>query len=160
MKLWNLYQRHFLRCDFIASIAAIIIAAAIMEYGFHVSPLAMLMSGIRQSLYTVIASLAGSLLGFTIAAISIAIAFIQSPRLEIVRKSRHYPTIYRTYLAAIKYLAFTTAAAIICLLIERDATPKIWLTYTCLWGVLVSALALFRSVWILEKIIAIITKSS
>ena len=158
MKLWNFYQRHFLRCDFVVSTVAILVAAAIMEYGFEASPLATLMGGIRQSLYTVIASLAGSLLGFTIAAISIAIAFMQSPRLEMVRKSRHYPTVYRTYLAAIKYLAFTTAVAIICLLVERDTAPKIWLTYTCLWGAVLSALALFRSVWILEKIIAVITK--
>jgi hypothetical protein len=65
---------------------------------------------------------------------------------------------YRTYLTAIKYLAFTTAVALICLLADRDETPKIWLTYACMWGVLVSALALFRSVWILEKIIAVVTK--
>ena len=158
MRIYNCYQRNFLKGDFITSIVAVLLAAIVMECILDSSPLMSLINGIRQSFYSVIASVAGSLLGFTIAAISIAIAFMQSPRLDLVKKSQHYPMIYKTYLAAIKYLAFTTAVAIICLLVERGTAPKIWLTYACFWGVVVSALALLRSVWILEKIIGIITK--
>jgi len=158
MRIYNCYQRNFLKGDFIASIVAVLVAAIVMECILDSSPLMSLINGIRQSFYSVIASVAGSLLGFTIAAISIAIVFIQSPRLDLVRKSQHYPTIYKTYLVAIKYLAFTTAIAIICLLVERSTSPKIWLTYICLWGVVASVLALLRSIWILEKIIGVITK--
>ena len=107
MRICGYYRRHFIGCEFIAIALAMFISAMVLELRFESSSILSLIGGVREPFYTVVASVAGSLLGFAIAAVSIMIAFMQSPRLDIIRKSKHYPVIYSTFLMAIKYLAFT-----------------------------------------------------
>ncbi|MFZ7133118.1 MAG: hypothetical protein ACOWWR_12230 [Eubacteriales bacterium] len=160
MNLLNSYKRHFLTYEFLFPVLFVLAFALITEFGIHSNLIDPWLNSIRKDLYVTIASIAGALLGFAITAISIAIAFMNQERFEIIRKSKHHHTLYQVFFAAIKYLAITTVASIIGLIIDRDNNPQHWITYISIAGVLLSVVALVRCVWVLENIVYIITIKS
>ena len=117
-----------------------------------------LLEGNRAALYGTTASILGSLLGFVITATSIVLGFSTSDRLAIVRESAEYPTLWKTFSATIRALAFGTIIALSCLLFDRDSAPTHWLTILLVFAVLLSLLRISRAIWVLEHIIELVTK--
>ena len=154
------WGRHFLIAEFALAI--------LLTIGFGVWYCALdgwtatsaLLQGNRAVLFGTIASILGSLLGFVITATSIVLGFSASDRLAVVRESAQYPTIWKTFSATIRALAFATIVALVCLLFDRDNAPKTWLAIPLGFAMLLALLRISRSIWVLEQIIGLVTRPS
>jgi len=114
--------------------------------------------GNRVTLYGTMAALFGSLLGFSITAVSIVLGFAASEKLEIVRKSKHYMDLWQVFKSAIKALAFATIFALLGLIFDKDINPVNFILYINLFTAILSVFRVARCIWVLENIIAIVTK--
>ena len=111
--------------------------------------------GVRETLYSTLAGLSGSLLGFVIAALAITVAAFRSDRLGLVRK--HVQTLVATFSAATLYLGVATLVSIAALLFDRDADPIPLFFYSVVLVLALSAVALARCVWILHNVVSIVS---
>jgi uncharacterized membrane protein len=118
------------------------------------------MRGNRAAIYGTLASILGSLLGFAITAISIILGFIPQERMAVLRESAHYNDLWQTFMAAIRALALATVATLLGLVLDRDTSPIAWLDHLCVFSILLSLFRVFRCVWILEKVIRLMTLPS
>ena len=115
-------------------------------------------TGNRVPLYGALVALFGSLLGFSITAVSIVLGYANSEKLEIVRNSDHYQDLWNTFKSAIKVLAFATITSLIGLILDRDTLPNNLILYINIFAAFLSFLRIGRCIWVLENIIAIVTK--
>ena len=120
--------------------------------------IASVFAGNREVLYGALVALFGSLLGFSITAVSIVLGYANSDKLEIVRKSAHYADLWNTFRSAIKVLAFATITSLIGLILDRDTLPNNLILYLNIFSSILSFLRVGRCIWVLENIIAIVTK--
>ena len=159
-RLVDWWRVHFLGAE-LGMALALGVAFAVWDLGFggaHASDA--LLRGNRAAVYGSLASLWGSLLGFTIAAVSIALGLAASDRLAVVRESAHYATLWRIFSAAMRALALATIAALAGLIADRDAAPVHWLLCLCVAAALLAALRVARTIWVFERIIALVTRPS
>jgi carbon starvation protein CstA len=67
--------------------------------------------------------------------------------------------LWKTFSATIRALALGTIVALLCLLFDRDSKPvQWWLVVPLVFSVLISLLRVARTIWVLEHIIALLTK--
>lgn len=158
MRTKNWYNRNFIKIEFVIAVALSILCAAWIENIVGYEVLNSWLSETRKELYSTVASISGALLGFIITSVSIVIVFIQSEKLELLRQSKNYPTLYKVFIVAIKYLGFTTAVNLIGLVIDKDSNPQVWIMYLSILGVVLSVFALARCLWVLESLISLITQ--
>lgn len=152
------WRRRFLLVEGIIALV-VAIGFAVWYWAFDgATPTNALLGGNRAALYGTTASISGSLLGFVITATSIVLGFSTSDRLAVVRKSRQYPMLWRTFSATIRALAAATVVALLCLLLDRDGASVPWLTVLLVFSVVLSMLRLARTIWALEHIIVLVTK--
>lgn len=112
----------------------------------------------RAAIYALVASVAGSLLGFVLTGVAILLALADTSKLGILTTSPHYKTIYTTYMTTVRAFGLTTFIGFLCLLLENGPTPRSWAVYLTLWASILCVFRLGRCIWILEKIIGIATK--
>src|SRR5260370_14042271 len=77
----------------------------------------------RGGLYTTLLTVEATLLGFVVAVLAIVLGYAQASRFEIVRKSRHWTTLFESYTRAVRWSAYATALFLIGLLGDRDSSP-------------------------------------
>lgn len=114
----------------------------------------------RGTLYSTLAALFGSMLGFVITAVSIILGYANNEKLEIVRESKYYPTIWSVFKSTIKILAIATLLALVGLVVDKDVQPLDFILYLNIYFVVISFFRIGRCIWVLENIIAIVTKKS
>ena len=103
-------------------------------------------------------ALFGSLLGFSITAVSIVLGYANSEKLEIVRMSNHYMDLWNTFKSAIAVLAFATTTTLIGLIFDRNGAPINNILYINVFASILSFFRIARCIWVLNYIIAIVTK--
>ena len=147
------YEAHFLGYDLVLALlfSALVVSAVELLWGR--SQVIQTLNGTRQDIYGALASIAGSLLGFSITTVSIVMGFIQIPQLQILRESRHHQTLYAVFFSTTKYLSLAVALPLIALLMDRDNAPLIWVCYAVLAITAVATMRLYRSMWALERVI-------
>lgn len=118
---------------------------------------------VRGPLYATVAAVAGALLGFVIATVSILVALVssESPRMEFVRKSDAYPQIWRVFTSAIRWLAAATAVSLVALLLDHEdpVLSEQWIDAIRAALLLVSLAATMRlgsSMWVLERLVTLV----
>jgi multisubunit Na+/H+ antiporter MnhF subunit len=116
--------------------------------------------GNRADLYGVLASIFGALLGFVITTLSIVLGFSTSDRLVIVRDSKHYATLWKVFTASIRALGLATAVAVASLVIDRENHPVSFALVICAFTTLLATARIARSVWILERVVGLVTAPS
>lgn len=114
----------------------------------------------RGTLYGTLTALFGSLLGFAITAVSIILGYAANEKLEVVRNSNHYHVLWDTFNSAIKVLAVATVLALIGLVVDKDSSPKNVILYINFFLTILSFFRIARCIWILEYIIAIVSKKT
>ncbi|HEV8264491.1 MAG TPA: hypothetical protein VGQ06_06040 [Gemmatimonadales bacterium] len=114
--------------------------------------------GQRSAIYGTLASIFGSLLGFAITAVAIVLGFVPLERMSVVRESVYYDDLWRVFTSAIRVLALATVTTLVGLVLDRDASPALPLVYVCVYATILSLLRLLRCVWILEKVIHLVTR--
>src|SRR5207249_4537811 len=115
------YRRHFLLYDLLASLAA----AAVVAFYFQSSGWRLLGPidlGGRRALYTSIATITASLLGFVLVAVPIVFALPGTRNIELLKKSKQYRTIFRTFMSSLTYFALTTIYVTVLLVIDTSAS--------------------------------------
>jgi hypothetical protein len=151
------WRAHFLQAEFaLAALIGAIFALWTARYG-GAGLVDAALRGNRGALYGTLASMFGSLLGFTIAAISIVLGYATSDRLAIVRESRQYPTLWRVFIAAMRALGAATVVALAGLVLDRDAAPLYAVLDLCVWTATLAALRLARCLWVFEQVIGLVT---
>jgi len=158
-RLIGFWKIHFLGCEFfLATSVSIISFMYLWKWDGVLKILSFI--GNNRGLYASSAvSLFGALLGFSITATSIILGFSASERLAVLKESKHYPQIWRTLISTVKAFLFVTIVSIWLLVCEYSIPFVLSLQYSVfLLGILLSAFRLFRTIWILEMIIKIVTK--
>jgi hypothetical protein len=159
-RLKDLYGLHFLRIEL--GLAALATGAFIYwsENCGGAASIAALIGGRRESLYGAFASLAGSLLGFVLATVSIVIGLVSSPRLRVVRESPHYGTLWKVFTSATRFFALATCILLGALIFDEEPamgkSVHLWWLYACTFLVVASSLRLGRCIWVLEQVVSII----
>lgn len=160
MKITKFWEANFIKLEFVL---AIILSATFIAWSEYINRRVFLFSitaDSREVLYGTLASLFGSLLGFNITAVSIVLGYAANEKLALVRNGKHYQDLWNVFKSAIRVLALTTILALLGLFIDKGNQPFLILIYFNVYAIILSSLRLSRCVWVLEKIIAIVTKES
>lgn len=152
VKFW---KRHFLGCDLVLSLFLIVCFYAVSCWYSLEDGLMGLVRGNRSALYTLVASISGSLLGFTFTGITILLALADNKKLGILTMSPHYSYIYKVYIRTIWVLAVATIVGLVALVMDKDDSPCCIFLYLNLWLIILICFRLYRCLWILENIIKI-----
>jgi hypothetical protein len=147
------YETHFLGYDLVLALISSILVILVIEQLWGRSQVIQTLNGTRQGIYGALASIAGSLLGFSITTVSIVMGFIQAPQLQILRESRHHQTLYDVFFSTIRYLALAVALPLVALFMDRDNAPSIWVCYAVLVITAIATMRLYRSMWALGRVI-------
>jgi hypothetical protein len=113
----------------------------------------------RDGLYTTLLTVEATLLGFVVAVLAIVLGYAQASRFQIVRESRHWTALFESYTRAVRWSAYATALFLIGLLGDRDSSPHPVLTALCMAGLLMSAIALARMLWVTERVVWVVVTS-
>lgn len=158
VKVRNFWEANFLQMEFaLATVLSLSFSlwSQVVNRGQAVN---ILLEGNRGIVYGALVALFGSLLGFSITAVSIVLGYANSDKLAIVRESPHYQALWDTFKSGIKVLAFATITSLIGLIFDRDIVPSNIILYINIFAVVLSVFRVARCIWILEYIILIVTK--
>lgn len=151
----NSYRKNFLMWEGLAAIIISVATAAVSEFVIGREHLSDLLMDKRTVLYTTLASIGGSLVGFIITALSIIVGLVQGPLFTALRKDPSYSMLFHIFLQTITALAITTGVSLLGIIIDRGQPLSAWIPYVLWWALLLSILRLIRTVWVLRKIIEI-----
>lgn len=115
------------------------------------------LGGNRSALYSVVASICGSLFGFVIAATSIILGLSGKEQLAVVRESPDYSDLWKVLFSAIRFLGITTIVSVLALVLDDKQTPNFWIVHTMIILLLIVLVRLWRCVWVLEKTISLVS---
>jgi hypothetical protein len=152
-------ERHFERIDRAAAIAGVLALLVWARAYSGEASLLQLLKQNRPSIYSGIARLFGTVFGFALTAMSITLAFAQSPRLDILRRSRQWATLWRVFTRGIRVFVIVALLGLAGIIFDRDEQPLLLLTYTVAFFVLLAVIRLFRILWAFENLIAIMTRT-
>lgn len=151
------WQRNFLWCELATAIVAGVIIAV---WGFCFGGnyfIDELLRGSRSEVYSVLASICGSLFGFVIAATSIILGLSGRGQLAVVRESPSYQDLWKVLFSAIKFLGITTIVTVVALVLDDKASPNFWVTHATIILLLIVLFRLWRCIWVLEKTIKLVS---
>jgi hypothetical protein len=114
------------------------------------------LAGQRDGLYSTLLAVEATLLGFIVAVLTIVLGYAQATRFEIVRRSRHWSALFRSYTRAMRWTAYATLSSLAGLLADRDSDPHPVVTALCAASLLMSAGALAWMLWITERVVRVV----
>lgn len=157
LKRLNSYRKaNPLLSDFIAG--SLVIGAALIAAVYYrsIPGSVSIIAGNRATFYATMASIAGSLLGFVITAVSIIAAFGSMPKFTLLRKTTQYAYIFTVYFNAIYWLAASTVLSIVGFVLDRETSPRRWLMMLAAYVFFITACRVWRCVWILQAMTKIV----
>lgn len=157
-RLQRWVESHLTITQIILAVAVTVLAALALGTGEPNTRLRALLGDDRATLYGTIAAVAGSLLGFVLAAATIILTVAGSARLNRVTESNRYGDLWRVFLAATKGLGLVTVAALGALLFDRKDSPQPAFTYGLFLLSLIASLQIATCIWILEKVTNLMVK--
>jgi hypothetical protein len=116
-----------------------------------------LLVGNRAPIYGTLATTSGCLFGFSITTIAILVSFAPVEPFRKLAEHVHYPELWRIYKGSMRWLAASTVAVIIALIVDRDSVPRHWAVYLVVVTHLLALVRMARAVWSLEHVVAILT---
>ena len=149
----NLYKAHFLMAEFFL---AFFLTLALVEAGRWVPALNSALTDLGANdatLYSTLAGLAGTLLGFTITSISIILAIGPIPQLKLLRDSGQMGTVWTVFAQTIGWLAVTTVWSLIGLLLSHGGPVGSIVAVGECGLVILSGVRVYRCVWALSHIV-------
>ena len=109
--------------------------------------------GLRSTVYASFSQKMGTLLGIVITGLAILLTMEKSEPMRLLKKSVHYKELFDIFISGCKRLATGTLLSLIALVIDSDLAPKLWLSYCVLWCVIITAIGLFRCMWVLKNVV-------
>jgi hypothetical protein len=153
----KIYKKYFLVIDFIFCLLITFSLIVWSKYfnGFFV--ISNLLENNRANIYGTLATIFGTLLGFVITGLSIVVGYSTDQKLKLIRDSASYKQLWNTFLSTIKILAISTIMCIVALVWDNDQTPNEYILYIMFFFTLLSALRMWKIVWVLEELTKILT---
>lgn len=148
----SLYEKNFLHIE---GILVVLVTAAIIFWCEKYNGKYVIQNFIGDrcsNIYSTLAGILGALLGFAITAESIVIGLSGNDKLLILRKSKHYETLWKVFTKTIRWLGIATIMALVGILIDNNGLFNI-VFYIFTFFFLLSGVRLFRTIWVLENII-------
>ena len=112
----------------------------------------------RVSLYRTLATVSGTMVGFSMTVAALVLTRVATERFQLLRSGRsgkNYEALWKTYTQAVKCLGVLTIFSIAALLLDtKDSPCQLVLVPTVLF-VLLSVFRISRSIWILEKLLKV-----
>lgn len=167
-KIYNIY---FLKADLLLSIAISLTVILVLRSIWSYDMTEQWLSTNKNTIYSLIATISGTLLGFVITGVSIIIAFsgTSSEKYQFLRKNKVYPQVFKIFFSTIKYLAISTVLPVVGIIIDESwKTPSfisrylhiesldILIFYSVIIVVSASVSRIYRCLWILENIVELI----
>ena len=153
----NRWRRSFLSLEFIL---ALILTGAIVLWNALSCSSSDIIYKDWSDIYPTTTTAAVALLGFSLTVTSIVLGFSTSESLRILRNSVHYPVLWDTLFSTIRFLGFLSLWSLISLIVDRPASPILWLRIILLFLIIGSVLRLARSIWIIQKVVRIVASPS
>ena len=153
-RIQNWWEAHFLRSEFAAAVALSVLFILWSELMDQRQFINSIISG-RGTIYGTLVALFGTMLGFTITAVSIVLGFVS--KLDVIRKSTHYSDMWDVFKSAMVVLTFATIVALIGLIFDKASYPLNWLFYLNVFASILSFFRIARCTWVLANIIKIVT---
>ena len=154
------WRRHFLGVEAALAVAPALTLLAWFVLGDGRECVDGLMSEARADIYRTTATISGTLLGFLIAVTSLVLNFVSTARLALLRTSEHYPAMWETFFQTTRVLGALTVTALVCLVFDKDGASLPWLVVPFVLFLSLSLARLLRVIWILERIIGIVSRPS
>lgn len=153
MLTWR--KRHLLAAD--AALACIVVLGLVGLALWFYTPaeVAEILNGSRATVYSTLASIAGSMLGFVLTAVSIIMVFTGLPRFKMLRESAQHHHVFQVFFCSIYALAVGTIVALIGLVFDTDAYPRPVVSVLALMAFAVNLMWVYRCIWILHQMAAI-----
>ena len=154
--LLRLRQKHFLGLE---AVVASLPAVALLAWTLWLDGTSLFdafLDGNRINIYGTVATIAGTLLGFSLAAASFVMSLTSSPRLAVLRQSPHFPTLWKTFFQAVRFLGALVLTSLVCLTWDKDDAPNTWLLIPFVLFVGLSIIRMARVIWMLEQIIHLV----
>lgn len=112
-----------------------------------------LLEGNRVAIYSVLASLSGTLFGFAITAVSIILSFVNRKRFERLRAASSYPQLWEFFMSAIYWLGILTLASVVGLIVDGDTTPLYVFNYFMVFLLVFVMLQITTCLWLLQEML-------
>lgn len=151
------WRRHFLPLEGATAVMATVALGVGLRWADLGKDIDAMLHGNRATAYGAVASVFGALLGFAITTFAIVLGYSQNERLQRVRDSAHYKTLWKVFSASVRALTAATLAPLIAILFDRDGRPLHWVGLVVVGAALLGLLRLVRCVWVLEHIVEIVT---
>ena len=111
----------------------------------------------RGLVYRTLATISGTLLGFSLASASLVLTFVSSDRLALLRRSSHYGSLWKVFFQCIRALGLLTVMSLAAIVIDRDEAPFVWILAPMAGLATFVSLRLLRVIWILEQIVRLVS---
>lgn len=113
--------------------SALVLTAALVGVNERWSPgfLEPLLKDNRGAVYGTMASIAGTMLGFVMAAYGIVLTAVGARQFARFRAGTAYLQLWSVFGRAVTALSLATLATLLALIIDRDARPRMWAAYAC-----------------------------
>jgi len=151
------WRRNFLNVELGVAAVMTVALLAFWKYGALADALCWIVKNSRGQIYGTLASIAGSLLGFVITALSVVLGFSASDRLTVLRSSKYYKQLWDVFTSTIRVLAVTTFVWLLALFFDRESRPRPLILVFALAFSFLAILRLLRCIWVLERIVLVIT---
>jgi len=153
--LKEFYNKNFLIIEFFFSVIITFIIFKVDKfYNFN------LIEKMNQNFSVVtctVASLAGSLIGFIITALTIIISFLALRRFKILKESKQHFVIFNVYKQTIFCLTATTIWSLFILITDNKLFNAQYSPYVTIGLIFLCVFRLYRCVWILNKMTILAT---
>lgn len=156
MRITAVYKQWFMQIEFLLSVVMVALIYALRARATIVDVVVRTLESGGVSVYGGITNLAGTLLGFVIASLSIMIAIGRDDALVVIRGSGQLATLMRVFTSAITWLGVLTIWALSGMLGSERLRPSGVMVYGTIWLLVLSALRLYRCAWVLRNIVALL----
>ncbi len=154
----NYWGKHFLGLEFVVAILFTILFVLWAEFLSGKNTVNVILTNNRSEIYGTIAAIFGALLGFIITSISIVIGYISDERFKLLREGKYYYQLWGVFKSTIEALALATIISLVGLILDRDVNPNWIILYFNLFSLILVFFRLYRSIWVLENIVNIMSK--
>lgn len=151
-KIKTIYWNNLKLSNIVIAIILVLIFRQVLEFSSISNELNIIIFTNKSGIYTIIATIAGTLLGFIITSISIIVTFTSSDKLDLLKEEGFYDELFGVYFDTIKSLAITTVISTIGMFYSDNI---IWF-YIFLVSAIISILLFSASIWVLETLITIV----
>lgn len=150
------WRRHFLGVELAL---ALCLWCAVVIYVFEWGGSADLRSVLdenRANLHMTLAMAATTLLGLSVATLTVTAGYVASPRLEVVRNSRHYPQVGKIFTQSIGALGALALSSFVSLVFDTQHGNSVVFAVVQLLFFLVAAIRVWRSIWVVQRMVSIV----